>query len=72
MSGVVTGCVSATVTAVNPGFSSNYVEEWLRSWSIAFPVGFGLLLLISPFLKRTAETIVTRPNSTTGNSDTKP
>ena len=68
MSAVMTGCVSATVTAVNIGFSSNYVEAWLRSWSVAFPVGFVLLLFISPFLRRATETIAARLGNA-GNAD---
>jgi len=48
MAATMTGCVSATVTAVNLGFDNNYLHEWLHSWSIAFPVGFSLLLIFSP------------------------
>ncbi len=58
MSATMTGCVSATVTAVNLGFSSDFVKEWLYSWSIAFPVGFGLLLLLSPIFRRIVESII--------------
>ena len=52
MASTMTGCVSATVTAVNLGFGKHYTAEWLHSWAIAFPVGFFLLLLLSPFFKR--------------------
>ncbi|MCC7091314.1 MAG: DUF2798 domain-containing protein [Nitrosomonas sp.] len=52
MSATMTGCVSATVTAVNLGFSSNFIGEWLYSWSIAFPIGFAVLLILSPLFKR--------------------
>lgn len=55
MSATMTGCVSATVTAVNLGLSDGYIKAWLFSWSIAFPVGFGLLLVLSPFFKRATE-----------------
>lgn len=58
MSATMTGCVSATVTAVNLGFSSAFVDEWLYSWSIAFPIGFGLLLLLSPLFRRVVEVII--------------
>lgn len=57
MAGTMTGCVSATVTAVNLGLQSGYITEWLRSWAIAFPVGFFLLLLLSPFLRAVTEHI---------------
>ncbi|HLP81609.1 MAG TPA: DUF2798 domain-containing protein [Nitrosomonas sp.] len=52
MSATMTGCVSATVTAINLGFSSAFVKEWLYSWSIAFPIGFAVLLILSPLFKR--------------------
>ena len=58
MSATMTGCVSATVTAVNLGFSSIFIKEWLYSWSIAFPIGFALLLLLSPLFRRIVEAIV--------------
>ncbi|UJP06502.1 MAG: DUF2798 domain-containing protein [Nitrosomonas sp.] len=54
----MTGCVSATVTAVNLGFSDTFIAEWLYSWSIAFPVGFVLLLLLSPQFRRIVDKIV--------------
>lgn len=58
MSATMTGCVSATVTAVNLGFSGAFVEKWLYSWSIAFPIGFALLLLLSPVFRRIVDAIV--------------
>lgn len=58
MSATMTGCVSATVTAVNLGFSNAFIKEWLYSWGIAFPIGFGLLLLLSPLFRRVAELII--------------
>jgi len=58
MSATMTGCVSATVTAVNLGFSRAFVEEWLYSWGIAFPIGFALLLLLSPVYRRVVESIL--------------
>ncbi|MBK7492423.1 MAG: DUF2798 domain-containing protein [Nitrosomonas sp.] len=58
MSATMTGCVSATVTAVNLGFSGAFVEEWLYSWGIAFPIGFVLLLLLSPVYRRVVESIL--------------
>lgn len=58
MAGTMTGCVSATVTAVNLGFGGNYLYEWLHSWSVAFPVGFFLLLLLAPFFKSLTDWLV--------------
>ena len=58
MSATMTCCVSATVTAVNLGFSSNFIEEWLYSWGIAFPIGLVVLLLLSPVYRRVLEIIV--------------
>lgn len=58
MSATMTGCVSATVTVVNLGFSDAFIREWLYSWSIAFPIGFGVLLVLSPFYRRVVEAIV--------------
>lgn len=58
MSATMTGCVSATVTAVNLGFSDVFIGEWLYSWSIAFPIGFGVLLALSPLYRRVVEAIV--------------
>ncbi|MBS0423237.1 MAG: DUF2798 domain-containing protein [Proteobacteria bacterium] len=58
MSATMTCCVSATVTAVNLGISGYFVEEWLYSWGIAFPIGFALLLLLSPIYRRVVKIIV--------------
>ncbi|PSJ18241.1 DUF2798 domain-containing protein [Nitrosomonas supralitoralis] len=58
MSATMTGCVSAIVTAVNLGFSDAIIEPWLYSWSIAFPVGFVLLLFVSPYFKRIIEVFI--------------
>ncbi len=58
MSATMTGCVSATVTAVNLGFSDVFIREWLYSWSIAFPIGFGVLIVLSPLYRRVVEAIV--------------
>ena len=58
MSATMTGCVSATVTAVNLGFSDAFVREWLYSWSIAFPIGFGVLIVLSPLYRRAVEALV--------------
>ncbi|WP_258039277.1 DUF2798 domain-containing protein [Nitrosomonas ureae] len=58
MSITMTGCVSAIVTAVNLGFSGTFLEHWFYSWSIAFPVGFVLLLLVSPYFKRIVEAFI--------------
>jgi|GEM_PF-1911232 hypothetical protein len=57
MSATMTGCVSATVTAVNLGFSGEYLEQWLYSWGIAFPVGFLLLLSLSPVFRNLVDRI---------------
>ncbi|MFZ1852031.1 MAG: DUF2798 domain-containing protein [Nitrosomonas sp.] len=57
MSATMTGCVSATVTLVNLGFSNAFVKEWLYSWSIAFPIGFIVLLLLSPIFRRFVDRI---------------
>jgi len=58
MSITMTGCVSAIVTAVNLGLSGIFLEHWFYSWSIAFPVGFVLLLLVSPYFKRIVEAFI--------------
>jgi len=58
MSATMTGCVSATVTAVNLGFTNVFIKEWLYAWSIAFPVGLGVLLVLSPVFRRIVESIV--------------
>lgn len=58
MSATMTGCVSATVTAVNLGFSDAFIKEWLYAWSIAFPIGFCVLLALSPLLRRAVDSIV--------------
>ncbi|WP_297323773.1 DUF2798 domain-containing protein [Nitrosomonas sp.] len=58
MSATMTGCVSATVTAVNLGFSDAFINEWLYSWSIAFPIGFALLLLLSPLFRRIVDSMI--------------
>ncbi len=58
MAGTMTGCVSATVTAVNLGFDGNYIYEWLHSWGITFPVGFFLLLLLAPFFKSLTDWLI--------------
>lgn len=58
MSATMTCCVSATVTAVNLGFSGQFIEEWLYSWGIAFPIGFAVLLLLSPLYRRVVEILV--------------
>ncbi len=58
MSATMTGCVSATVTAVNLGFSDDFIREWLYSWSIAFPIGFVVLLVLSPLYRRVVAAIV--------------
>ena len=58
MSATMTCCISATVTAVNLGFSDTFVREWLYSWSIAFPIGLGVLLVLSPLYRRVVEAIV--------------
>ena len=54
----MTGCVSATVTAVNLGFSDAFIRAWLYSWSIAFSIGFGFLLALSPLYRRAVDAIV--------------
>lgn len=58
MAGTMTGCVSATVTVVNLGFGAHYTKEWLHSWAIAFPVGFFLLLVFSPFFNRLTDLMI--------------
>ncbi len=58
MSTTMTGCVSATVTAVNLGFSDAFIRAWLYSWSIAFSIGFGFLLALSPLYRRAVDAIV--------------
>lgn len=58
MSATMTGCVSATVTAVNLGFSNAFISEWLYSWGIAFPIGFALLLLLSPLFRRIVDSMI--------------
>ncbi len=57
MSITMTGCVSATVTLVNIGFSDIFFREWFYAWGVAFPVGFALLLLLSPLFRRIVNSI---------------
>jgi predicted MFS family arabinose efflux permease len=54
MASIMTGCVSATVTAVNVGFVINesYVLQWIYAWLVAFPVGLLLLLFLAPWVHR--------------------
>lgn len=58
MSVTMTGCVSVTVTLINIGFTDTLIREWLYAWSIAFPVGFILLLLLSPLFRRIVDSII--------------
>ncbi|WP_256207777.1 DUF2798 domain-containing protein [Nitrosomonas sp. Nm166] len=60
MSATMTGCVSATVTVVNLGFSDAFIKEWLYAWSIAFPIGFVVLLVLSPLFRRLVDSITHR------------
>ena len=63
MSATMTACVSLTVTAVNLGFGSHFVEEWLYSKSKALNVGFALLLALSPLYKRVVNVIMHKIDS---------
>lgn len=48
------------VTAINTGFADGFLIRWARSFLIAWPIAFTLLLLGAPVVHRIAATI-TKP-----------
>lgn len=45
---VTTGVISFTLIAINVGFTKQFAQIWLRSWSIAYLIVIPAILLIGP------------------------
>ena len=51
--GVVTTCIiSFVLISVNIGFTSNFIELWLRSWGLAYIVVIPAILIIAPVVQK--------------------
>jgi len=43
-----TGIVTFAAISVNLGFSANFIQIWLKSWSISYIVAVPAILIIAP------------------------
>ncbi|ASP40881.1 hypothetical protein CHH28_09640 [Bacterioplanes sanyensis] len=55
MSMIMAGTVSAIVTAVSSGMGDGYLQRWLSSYTLAWPIAFVVLLLLRPHVTRLSE-----------------
>jgi len=52
-------CIMSFIISVfNIGFVSDIVIIWLQAWSFAFCVGFPVVLLVSPTVRRLVELVI--------------
>lgn len=47
--------MSLALTAINMGFPSDFVFQWLRAWGLSFPIAFIAAFLILPPIRRLVE-----------------
>jgi len=49
---IMTCVVVFVSTAVNFGFSDDFVIRWIRGWGLACVVAFPVVLIIMPFIRK--------------------
>lgn len=55
---VTTALISFVVIAVNLGFSERFVQQWLRSWGLAYAIVIPAILMIGPRVQAAVERVV--------------
>ncbi len=49
---ITTGIISFTMISINVGFTPSFLKIWLRSWSIAYPLGIIIIFFIGPLVQK--------------------
>jgi UDP-N-acetylmuramyl pentapeptide phosphotransferase/UDP-N-acetylglucosamine-1-phosphate transferase len=49
---IMTFVVVFVSTAVNFGFSSDFIMRWMKGWGVAFIIAFPTVLIIMPFIRK--------------------
>ena len=55
---VTTGIISFTIIALNLGFTSNFAQAWLRSWSTAYAIVIPAILLVGPRVQAAIDRLI--------------
>jgi hypothetical protein len=59
MSFLMALAMTAIIVAINRGLGAGYVAAWLHSFAIAWPIAFGLVLLLAPRVRGLVARLVT-------------
>jgi len=49
---VTTAIVSFTLIAINVGFTTSFINVWLKSWGIAYIIAIPAILIIAPRIEQ--------------------
>jgi len=55
---VTTGIISFVLLTMNRGFPTDFVQVWLRSWSIGYLTVIPVILLIGPRVQAQVERLI--------------
>lgn len=55
---VTTGIISFVLLAMNKGFSNEFLQTWLRSWSVGYLIVIPVILLVGPRVQAQVERLV--------------
>ncbi len=58
MTAIIVFLVSAVVTAINIGFRSDYVAQWMRSFFVAWPIAAVVAFVAIPLARRGTQMVV--------------
>ncbi|MES2575259.1 MAG: DUF2798 domain-containing protein [Bacteroidota bacterium] len=57
---ITTGIISFTLITVNLGWANQHLTIWLKSWMIAYLIVIPAILIISPFVEKLVQLIISK------------
>lgn len=51
--------MSFTLTAIHQGFHAEFLLDWGRAFSLAFPIAFSAVIFVAPMVHRMSEYLKT-------------
>jgi hypothetical protein len=57
MAAFMTSIMSFTLTAIHKGFSPDFLLDWGRAFSLAFPIAFFAVIFVAPVVHKLSEAL---------------
>lgn len=72
MSSFMTAIMSFVLTAIHQGFHPEFLSNWGKGFSLAFPIAFLSVIFVAPFVMKLSESLKRKDSDRVENTIEKP